>query len=410
MGKLITGIDEIKDLQSTFLEMERRITSQAESLAKSKRDLEEVNQQITAIISSIAEGLLVLDKDGKINLINPASEKILEVKSSEMLGKPMDAIFAILKKGKKLTPDQWPTAKALKTGKIVETTLDDGYGLETAKAKFVPVIIATAPLVRNKTIFGLVLTFRDSTADTELEEAKTGFISTASHQLRTPLTTMRWFSEMLLDGDAGELKPEQTNFMKRVYENTTRLIDLVNLLLQIARVESNRLKINPAPAELRAITESIAGALKVDLEKRGQAVKITTDPEHLPQIPMDHEILSNVIQNLISNASRYSPDKAEIFVNIIQDKDEIHYSIKDQGIGIPKDQQAKIFEKFFRATNASKKIPEGSGLGLSLVKSLVKQWNGKIWFETEENKGTTFHFTIPLKGMQSKKGEVGLAV
>ena len=125
---------------------------------------------------------------------------------------------------------------------------------------------------------------------------------------------------------------------------------------------------------------------------------------------MDQDILWQVIQNIITNAMRYSPEGKTIFVDIaIKDK-FVQYSVKDEGIGIPEDQRGHIFEKFFRADNALKFVPEGSGLGLSLAKSLVEGWGGKIWFETEVNKGTTFFFTLPVEGMAAKEGEVKISV
>jgi signal transduction histidine kinase len=244
----------------------------------------------------------------------------------------------------------------------------------------------------------------------QLDEAKTGFISVASHQLRTPLTSMRWFSEMLMGGDAGEISPEQRHFVERIYEGTERMVALVNLLLQIARVEAGRLKVEPIPLDLKAVTESVAASLKTGLEGKKQTVEITSEPTPFPMIPADQEVIWQCVQNLLANANRYAPVSSVIHIGIKKKKDEIEYSVKDTGIGIPKAQQGRIFEKFFRAENALKAVPEGSGLGLSLVKSLVEGWGGKIWFETEEGKGTTFFFTLPATGMKAKEGEVRLAV
>jgi len=125
---------------------------------------------------------------------------------------------------------------------------------------------------------------------------------------------------------------------------------------------------------------------------------------------MDQDMLWQVVQNLLSNANRYAPSESTIFVEIVEKGEEIEYAVRDTGIGIPKDQQSRLFEKFFRADNAVSAVPEGSGLGLSLVKILVEGWGGRIWFESEQNKGTTFHFTVPIHGMKAKEGEVKLTV
>jgi|GEM_PF-5652436 signal transduction histidine kinase len=244
----------------------------------------------------------------------------------------------------------------------------------------------------------------------KLDEAKSSFISIASHQLRTPLTSMKWFSEMLMDGDAGAITEDQKHFVENIYESANRMVELVNLLLQLARVEAGRLKIEPKATDLKELTEAVQATLKTDLDKKSQKFEIRVEPDPLPMIPLDQEIVWQVIQNLSTNAMRYSPAGKTILVNISVKGEFVQYSVKDEGIGIPEGERDRIFERFFRADNALKLVPEGSGLGLSLAKSLVEEWGGRTWFETELNKGTTFFFTIPVKGMAAREGEVKISV
>ena len=232
----------------------------------------------------------------------------------------------------------------------------------------------------------------------------------AAHQLRVPLTSVRWFTEMLLHGDVGPLTPEQQNVAQEISSATARMSKLISLLLQITRVESGRLKVEPTPLNLKSITQEVIIELKSFLENKSQKIEISTAPDALPLMPVDYDIIWQVIQNLISNASRYSPDGGKIFISIVAKKDRIEYSVRDEGIGIPAAEQARIFEKFYRATNVLKPVPDGSGLGLALVKSLVDGWGGKVWFESKEGEGSTFFFTIPLQGMKVKEGEVKLRV
>lgn len=175
------------------------------------------------------------------------------------------------------------------------------------------------------------------------------------------------------------------------------MIHLVNLLLQIARVEAGKSKVKPVPLDLRDTTQEVVDLLKISLEAKSQKVAIQVDPDPFPLVSMDREVIYHVIQNLLSNANRYSPRKSVIEIAIMKKGNGVEYSIRDHGIGIPKRQQRRIFEKFFRADNALKLTPEGSGLGLFLVKSFVEGWGGKIFFESAEGKGTTFFFTIPAK-------------
>jgi PAS domain S-box-containing protein len=372
-------------------------------------NLKEERDKIQTIIESMGEGLIVVDKDNKISLVNPTAARFLKKTVEELIGKDI-ASTVPLYSGRELAAwDIHPIAKAVKKNKTIVSSLEDNFFLEKSSGKRFAVLIVATPLSK-KDLIGTVMMFRDASEEKALDEAKVGFISVASHQLRTPLTSMRWFSEMLIDGDAGNINEEQKHFIERIYQGTERMINLVNLLLQIARVEAGRLKIEPVDIDFKNTTAGVAFTLKSDMEAKSQKIVIKMDPDPFPTVPMDQEVIWQVIQNLLSNASRYSPAKSIINVSVIKKGKEVEYSVKDQGIGIPKEYQGRIFEKFYRAENALKLVPEGSGLGLSLVKMLVERWGGKIWFETEEGKGTTFYFTIPLSGMERKEGEVGLGV
>ena len=251
-------------------------------------------------------------------------------------------------------------------------------------------------------IIGLVIIFRDVSEEQKLEETKNSFISVISHQLRTPLTSVRWFIEMLLGGDAGPLTPEQRDFAGEAYAGAGRMVSLIDLLLQITRVEAGRLKMEPVPLNIDVVTREIITGLASQLAAKHQRVEVHAAPS-LPTLNLNKDALWQVILNLLANASRYSPAGGSIVISIVSKNKLVEYAVKDNGIGIPENQKNRIFEKFFRASNAVKTVSEGSGLGLFLVKSLVESWNGRIRFESEEGKGTTFYFTIPLAEERPKK-------
>ncbi len=378
-----------------------------------ERQLTKERDRAQAIIASMGEGLFVVDKEYRIVLMNQAAEKLLGISIDDSIGKDLAELISIDKDGKKLSRDERPVGRTLKSGEWIAYGLSDNVQVTVKSGVKFFIELSTAPLMREgaaNEVTGAVVIFRNINEEKKLDDSKTGFISIASHQLRTPLTSMRWFSEMLLAGDAGALNDEQKHFVERVYQGTDRMIDLVNLLLQIARVEGGRIKIEPTSTDFKTLTNGVALTLKVILDQKMQTVEVVTDCDPLPLIPMDQEMVWQVVQNLLSNASRYAPEKSVITVSLAIKGLVLEYAVKDSGIGIPKDQQSKVFEKFFRADNALQLVPEGSGLGLSLVKSLVEEWGGKIWFESEENKGATFYFTVPLSGMKKKGGEVGLKV
>lgn len=403
---------KVKELVETNAELgkaESAMVNLIEDARLLEASLKEERDRAKAIITSMGEGLIVVDKENRTLLINPMAEKFLGVSLDKIRNQDIREAVPFYYGDLKVDIKDHPITKTIKTGEATIIRLEDNLYFQTAAGRKFAVIMVVAPLLGNG-VTGAVIMFRDASEEKQLDEAKTGFISVASHQLRTPLTSMRWFSEMLMSGDAGKITDKQKHFVERIYQGIDRMIALINLLLQIARVEAGRLKIKPVPVDLKNITRGVLVTLKTNLDEKSQKVVIKSEPKEFPSILMDQEVVWQVIQNLLSNASRYSPEKSTITVSIIKKNDVAEYSVKDEGIGIPKEYQDRIFEKFFRAENALKMVPTGSGLGLSLVKSLVDGWGGKIWFESKEDKGTTFYFTIPLSGMKPRKGEVGITV
>ncbi len=418
--------DQVKETERTKLavlnlledtqEAERKEAAQAQELKVAMEKVKEFansadqeRNMYLLLLASIGEGVLVLDVEKKVTIVNRVAEKTLGVKIADMVGKTFGELVTFVRANKEeVKAEFWDEVFATK----LATSPANDLSIVNKEGEHIPIFIIVAPIFDPNTqeSKGVIITFRDVREERALEEARIGFISTASHQLRTPLTSMRWFSEMLLGGDAGAITDEQKHFIERIYQGTDRMIALVNLLLQLARVEAGRVKVDPVPIDLKVTTEGVIMTTKVNFDNKKQKVDIKTDPIPLPVIPMDQDMLWQVIQNLLSNANRYAPIESTIFVMITQKTNEIEYTVRDTGIGIPKNQQARLFEKFFRADNAVASVPEGSGLGLSLVKSLVEGWGGKIWFDSEENKGTTFHFTIPIAGMKPREGEVKLTV
>lgn len=414
IGQVVGSFNKMaENLKNTYSSLEEKNATIQHSLfnvLQLENNLKFEHERMRAVFSSVSEGIIVIDTNYSLILLNKVAEKLFEVGAESVIGRNIKTLFTLLKNNSKISDAQCPIIKTIVTGSEQITLMDDNYSCTLSSGKKFPVILAVSPLRQNETLVGAVIILRDITDEKNLDEAKNSFISLSSHQLRTPLTSIRWFAEMLLDGDAGKLNKNQRHFTERIYQGTDRMINLVNLLLQIARVEAKRVIVEPVAVNLFNITKGVMLVLKSELESRHQKIEVNADCKNIPTIPMDYEVIWQVLQNLISNAIRYSQKNSTIYINIVRNKNLIEYSIKDSGIGIPDEQKDKIFEKFFRTDNALKFVPEGSGLGLSLAKSLVESWDGKIWFESKINNGTTFYVTIPLKGMKPKKGEVRLAV
>ena len=393
--------DEIGQVALVFNRMAQR-------LRESYRRIALEQQRDEAILKGMGEGIIATNEHGKIVIINQVATDLLELgDESTVINKSIQDAYALYDLSKmkdtKLPNDERPSFRALSSGQPVE----DVYGFHTKNGAKRQINIAANPFLLDGKVVGVITILRDVTKEKEVDRMKTEFISLASHQLRTPLSAIKWFSEMLLNGDAGKLNPDQLEFMNNVSESTERMIALVASLLNISRIESGRIMIVPEPTDLEELVGGIVNDLKAKTEEKKQTLIISVHAD-LPKINLDPRMIGQVYLNLLTNAIKYTQEGGEISVFVSKKDDMIISQVTDNGYGIPKEQQDRMFQKFFRAANAVKVETDGTGLGLYLIKAIIESSGGKIWFESEENKGTTFWFSMPMSGMVAKEGEVTL--
>lgn len=364
------------------------------------------SSKMEAILSNMNDSLYVIDLDEKIILFNSSAEKMFGWEKNEVIGKKDSEIFPKVRPAVSLEPDKYGLPHLIhniwKNGKTINLPY---FVLQKKNEGEVVVSISAAPIFDEKqnVIMG-VITIRDMKREFEIDKAKTEFVSIASHQLRTPLAAIKWFSELILGGDAGKISDQQKDFLTQISDSTERMIDLVNSLLNVSRIETGRIIINPQPTDLVALAEKVIIEMKPIFEKRNQIFKLVKPQKELPNINIDPRLIFEVISNILTNASKYTPEKGAVTLNIEQVDTEILFRVSDTGYGIPAAQIHKVFEKFFRGENIMKHAPEGTGLGLYIVKAIVESSGGKVWFESKENEGTTFYFTLPLAGSHPKGG------
>lgn len=238
----------------------------------------------------------------------------------------------------------------------------------------------------------------DVTKEMEVDQAKSEFVSLASHQLKTPLTSIRWMSEGLLGGGAGVLLPEQLKQVTEIHEASTRMMEMVNDLLNVSRIELHTLEMKPEEMDICELLASVVHEQQHTADRKHVEVRTICGSE-VPRVFVDKNFTRMIFQNLISNAIKYTPEKGhvdcEITVGGIK-KEKLFIRVSDTGIGIPKSEQSRVFEKLHRATNAEALVPDGTGLGLYVVKIIVDRAGGEITFESKEGKGTTFYISVPL--------------
>ncbi|MBT4153139.1 MAG: PAS domain S-box protein [Candidatus Magasanikbacteria bacterium] len=365
-----------------------------------------------AILSSIGDGLIATDQDGNILFMNTIAEDLLGYSSHEMIGKPVvEAVTVKKEDGKDIPVYERPTVKALATGERIKTSIAHCFYYQPKKGEMFPVSITVTPYVLGKKIVGSVIVFRNIVQEKEIDQAKTEFVSLASHQLRTPLTNINWYVEMILSGDTGKLTKLQKEYTEQIYESNQHMNDLVNALLNVSRIELGTFSVELSDVDLPKLSKSVISELTAKIKEKKLKLKTHFEKE-VPIMQADSNLLRIVFQNLTSNAVKYTPEKGSVDISVTMKplgkkkakKNHVYITFKDTGYGIPKKEQSKIFSKLFRADNAKSMDVEGNGLGLYIVKSIVENSGGTIYFESEENKGTTFFIALPLDGMKPKEG------
>ncbi|MFS8130465.1 MAG: ATP-binding protein [Candidatus Dojkabacteria bacterium] len=392
------NLKELEDTKTAVLNILEDLEVEKDMVAKEK-------DKISAILESIGDAVFVVDSDYKINVFNKVSEQLSGYSAEEALGKKYtDILKFIYEDGKK--PNEKFIKDSMENGEI--TSMSNHTLLVNRKGIEIPVSDSAAPLKDNEgSVIGCVVVFRDVTKERDIDKAKTEFVSLASHQLRTPLSAINWYTQMLTDGDAGKVTKQQKEFLDEIANGSRRMVDLVNSLLNVSRIDVGTFAIEPKPTDIVDVSKSLVKEMAVTV--KAKELNIIEKYDKIPVTPLDPNLIRIVIQNILSNAIKYSDPKKEIDISISKDDKNINLEIADQGYGIPKAQQGKIFEKLFRADNVRQKDVEGTGLGLYIVKSIVETSGGQIRFVSEENKGTTFYVSIPLTGMKKKEGAKDLS-
>ena len=391
-----------------IVEKQKYLESQQKATLNVLQDIEEEKTKTEALLAGIGEGVIATDINTNVIFINKSAEDLIGWKSEEIIGKSVYNFLTIVdEKNKAISAEQRPFHIALETGKKTISSPQKSYYYTKRNGENFPVSISVTPVLLNNKIIGAINVFRDITNEKAIDKAKTEFVSLASHQLRTPLSSINWYTEMLLAGDAGKINKGQKQFLEEVYRSNKRMVDLVNALLNVSRIDLGTFAIVPEPCDFVELSKSVLSELIPGIKTKKMEIEEVYD-KNLPKINADPKLARIIFQNLLSNAVKYTPEKGKISVFIKKQDKDILITIKDTGYGIPKKDQPRMFEKLFRADNVRQKDPDGTGLGLYILRSILAQSGGKIWFESEENKGTTFYVTIPLSGMKAKEGTKGL--
>ncbi len=374
-------------------ELYRFVSDQAERLGDMLRSQREEASKSQAILESIADGVIVNDNRGRILLVNVAAERILGTRSESIIGQDVRNLFtAFSLKGR----NEALTAMDSLTANPLLDASTDPQAIQTVLEMDNKVVSAhLAPvLTRDEEFLGIVTVFRDITKEVEADRAKSEFVSTVSHELRTPMTSIKGYTDLLYAAAVGAINEEQKRFLSIIKSNADRLTALINDLLDISRIESGRIKLDLAPLRIEDIVLEVVNSLRGQIESKGLELSLNI-PANLERVQGDHDRITQILTNLLSNASQYTPSGGKITVSLSSMDGTIRIDVADTGIGIAAEDQSKIFDRFWRADHPVVKDSGGTGLGLSIVKMFVEMHGGRIWLDSELGKGSTFTFILP---------------
>ena len=362
-------------------DLSQALNTMADELERRMEELESQGRQAQAILESMVEGVLALDRDGRILWLNGSAQQLLGTTASQAVGVRLTELF------------RHPELE-----EVVGEALTQGHPSIREVQAFAPqeriVQLRAAPCGDGPGGTALVLVAQDVTEIRRLELVRREFVANVSHELKTPLTAMKGLLETLLNG-ALEDPANNRRFVTLIDEDATRLGRLIDDLLELSQIESKAAAIQAQPAPLRPLIEALVQGLGPQLEARQVTVRIEV-PADLPPVQADPERLRQIFSNLLSNAIKFNRSGGTVTVQAVVDGATLRTSVTDTGVGIPDADLPRIFERFYRVDKARSREMGGTGLGLAIVKHLVELHRGRVTVDSKLGAGSTFTVVLPL--------------
>jgi signal transduction histidine kinase len=396
--ELTKKVEETETLNQTLTNTKAAVLNILDDLDHEKKQVEEKvlhrtqelrveKEKLALIAQSMEHGVILCDASGSVMFSNAWVQKLLQVPEDNQ-GAILEALLA--------TFDTVDLAQKLRD--CIAGTESDvpeiEYGQGTYEIFFRNVMRSAGSSEQEHIIW-----IRDITATKTIERAKDNLISLVSHQLRTPLTGVKWHTELLLEKKDALLNTDDLRSLEDIHSGTERMVDLVDSLPNVSRIELGTLAMNPQPIFIETLAMSVIEELADTATSK--KLSITTEYDAtVPTINLDKNYMRIVFENLLSNAIKYTPVGGTIHLSICAAENAAAITVADSGYGIPVQEQEKIFTKLFRAANVKEKVVDGNGLGLFIVRAIVHRFGGSIRFESQEGVGTTFFVTIPYAGIQ----------
>lgn len=343
------------------------------------------------ILDSMASGVVVLDAQDRVAMLNRALAEMLHISPDDWVGRPAGELGALMARFALPVAAprfDWPDAPGSR-----DIGWRDGEALRFFREDCVPLGAEPAAAGSREVSRGRVLAYHDVSHEKAVDRMKSEFISVASHELRTPMTSIKGSVDLILSGFAGDMSPEMQELLEIAQKSCDRLVRLVNDILDLSKIEAGQLKLNLVRLDLTEVAVRAVCSVKPLADKT--EIKLRVDrPNALPIVEADPDRIEQVITNLLSNAVKFSPPRGEVVVELACDGDWVRCSVHDQGVGIAEKDLPRIFGKFQQLSEGRRR--GGTGLGLAITRGLIDEHRGSIWVESRVGEGSRFIFRLPV--------------
>lgn len=381
----IRSNDELESVADAFNLMAGKLLFSFQKLEQEKDVVASEKNRIDSVLSSIIDGIIALDFNKNVEFINKTAENITGFSQSDLAGKPIDQFLHLYSDQEEITPKTYCDISFNQTVTLI--------GKDSKRTK---VNLTTSKIDGQvQTNLGCLLMLHDLSKEEDLERMKLDFISMASHELKTPLTSIIGYLSVFINENKEKISNDEIDLLEKSLISSQQLLTLVQNILSVNKIERDQMAVTPQSVDYQAILKKVVEDLQNQAKQKNITLTLSLPQEVLPKVMADPIRIAEVVTNLVANSINYTNAGGKIDISTQITPVEATTIISDTGIGIPKEAIPHLFNKFFRVSNTTQQAAKGTGLGLYIAKSIINRLGGKIWVESEIGKGSKFYFTLP---------------